>query len=146
VTALLRDLNAHLPADWRQAEPRTLGTGRTLWFEEPNTCVYLRIGEARLYVRWRHSDSAQYGTDGLYMTCPRKDLHALLPSIVADVALDEAKSARPVPDVPEWARQELNIQGIERYAQYKRKAATARALATSLDAECAIYAAALTLT
>lgn len=143
MTPILEYLFTHYMADWKQAEPRTPGVTLSLWFEEPNTCAYLKIGESKLYVRWRKGVGGQYGANGMFRTCSRKELNESIPSIVAGVALNEAKYGRPVPEVPEWAKAELLAQGVERYADFKRKASTARALAASLDSECALLSAAL---
>lgn len=143
MTDLLEYLFTHYMADWKPAEPPAPGS-LALWFEEPNTCAYLKIGESRLYVRWRKGKGGQYGFDGWFRICPRKELNASIPSIVAGVALNEAKYGRPVPAVPEWAKQELLVQGTERLADFNQKAVSARALADRLEAECIHYSLALT--
>ncbi len=122
------------PGDWQPDNgPRRL---------EKST--HLMIGESRLEVNWRSKDALvtcnvlcdRHGTP---YVIPSATSHGgalrCIPEKWAWAALDEVAAGRPLPPVPEWARDALvkaRAQRLEGYAKREAEAAVMRAEAARL--------------
>jgi hypothetical protein len=120
------------PADWQPDN----GPGRV----EKST--HLMIGQSRLEVNWRKHDAlvtcnVLCNRHGVPYVIPSATSHngalRCIPEVWAWGALDEVIAGRPLPPVPEWARDALAKARMQRLEKYAKQEAELRALLVARD-------------